>query len=289
MYQHFSWTPVGEARNAILRRYEPVQPYVFLELAKEFGSEVFVDVGANIGAYSVFLSSLACIQRVYSFEAAPETYDELKKNVGLNDPDGKVQTFHKAISHCEGEVRFGIVGSFSGANSIVSTSIHEQKKFTGEVFVDCVPLDRVVSEKSKNICIKIDVEGHEKAVLAGAKSLLTENGSLIQVEDYLGGDSSPSELLRSYGYTKIFSIGPDGYFTNRQEKLTAEVVLSAFARAATTLIRSNFEIPTTATDSSCRVRMGPGVALEISGSLARYARSLKRRLSSSRSSQMETK
>jgi FkbM family methyltransferase len=284
MYQHFSWTTVGEARNAILRLYEPVQPYVFLELAKDLGSEVFVDVGANIGAYSVFLSSLASIQRIYSFEAALETYNELEKNVSLNNHAGKIQTFHKAISEREGKVRFGIVGSFSGANSIVSTSIHQQPKFTGEVVVDCAPLDDVVSERSKNICIKIDVEGHEKAVLAGAKSLLTENASLVQVEDYLGADSSPSEILRSYGYVKIFSIGPDGYFTNRPDKLTADVVLSAFARAATTLIRSNFEIKT-----ATRLRMGPGVALEITGPLARFARSLKRKLSSPRSSPIETK
>lgn len=282
MYQDFRWTRVAEQRNIILRKDEPLQPYVIVELAKAMQSEIFVDVGANIGAYSLFMSSLECIHNVYSFEAASETFGELRENVRLNDRAGKIHTFNQAVSDTEGSVRFGLVGSFSGANSVVSTSIHDAEKFTKETVVDCVSLDHAVTERSKGICVKIDVEGHEKAVLAGAKHLLMENAGVIQLENYALGDSSLSELLRGYGYTEIFSIGPDVYFTNRQQTLRPEVVLAALSRAAGIMIRADVDIRTANHGRPGRVRLCSGAVLEISGPLASFARNLKAKLTSSR-------
>lgn len=277
MYQNFSWTKVGEQRNEILKKYEPVQPYIFLEFAREMESGVFIDVGANIGAYSIFLSSLECVRKVYSFEAASVTFHELQKNVQLNDKQGKIQISNLAISDQEGTVCFGIVGDFSGANSILSTSIHRANKFTKETTAKCVPLDSVVTERSQCISVKIDVEGHERAVLVGAKHLLTENGVFIQVEDYAAKDASVSDLLEEYGYSRLLSIGPDVYFTNRNRILSAEAIISAFERATAKMIQANFEVSADRTSPPIRVHCGRGAAFEISGPLAAFARRLRER------------
>ena len=277
MYQNFRWTTVGEQRNFLLRLYEPLQPYIFLELARELGSDIFIDVGANIGAYSIFLSSLDSVRKIYSFEAASETFNELKRNVELNDSHHKIAPFNTAISDHEGKVRFGIVADFSGANSVVDTSIHSTPQFKRESVVDCVPLDSAVPERSRNMCVKIDVEGHEKAVLDGAQKLLTNNVAFIQLENYSRQDLSVSNTLKGYGYVELFSIGPDVYFTNRPQILSAEAIISVFERAIGGLIKSNLETLFTPTDPPIRVKLFWGTVLEFSGTPARIARGLRKK------------
>jgi FkbM family methyltransferase len=278
MYQKFEWTKVAKARNSILRKYEPIQPYVFLELAKEIDANIFIDIGANIGAYSIFLSSLDKISKIYAFEADPQTFEELKRNVQLNDHLNKIEIFNTAISDCEKELRFGIVGEYSGANSIIGTSIHSAEKFVKEMLVNCVPLDNIVTEKSRRVCVKVDVEGHEKEAITGACNVLRGNEAVIQLENYDRDDSSLRLLLESYNYKEILSIGPDMYFTNIQEFLEPEVTIRAFEKATAEFIKSNFEPTLSDADQPVRVRLLFGVAVEISGRAARFARKVRDKL-----------
>jgi FkbM family methyltransferase len=278
MYQKFEWTKIAKERNSILKKYEPIQPYVFLELAKEIKANVFVDIGANIGAYSIFMSSLECVSKIYSFEAEPNTFEELKSNVRLNDHLNKIEIFNTAISDSEKELRFGIVGEYSGANSLIGTSIHGSEKFVKEMLVHCVPLDSIVPEKSSTLCIKIDVEGHEKEVVTGARNIFCDNKVIVQLENYDNNDSSLRDLLKNYNYKEIFSIGPDMYFTNVPECLGPEITVRVFERAAAELIKSNFEISLPDTEKPIKVRLFSGIAVEISGSTARFARRLRDKL-----------
>jgi FkbM family methyltransferase len=278
MYQKFKWTKIGNQRNDLLKRYEPIQPYIFVELARNIQADTFIDIGANIGAYSIFLSSLDCIEKIYSFEAAPATFEELDKNVRLNDHVNKIKIFNTAISDSEKKLRFGIIGEYSGANSIIGTSIHETDKFVNEILVDCVPLDTVITEKSKKLCMKIDVEGHEREVVIGARNTLHDNEAIIQIENYDENDSSLSDLFESYGYKEIISIGPDMYFTNMQEYIKPEAIIEVFERAAAELIKSNLEATPADLDQPVKVRLLNGVAVELSGSSARFARQMKDKL-----------
>ncbi len=277
MYQRYEWTKIGKDRNSILRNYEPIQPYILIELAKEIAAEIFIDVGANIGAYSVFMSSLGCISKIYSFEADPNTFGELKNNVQLNDHSSKAEIFNTAISDRKEQMRFGIVNDYSGANSIIGTSIHSTEKFTKEILIDCVPLDSIIAEKSRKICMKVDVEGHEKEVITGAKNVLSNNKVIVQLENY-DDDPTVKNLLSSYGYRQIFSMGPDMYFTNIDENLNPEIVIKVFERSVAELIKSNFDSPAPDTGHPIKARLFFGIAVEISGPPARMARRLRDRL-----------
>jgi hypothetical protein len=92
--------------------------------------------------------------------------------------------------------------------------MHSQKNLiTEERKVPCIALDTEYSFRDCQICFKIDVEGHESSVIAGAKDLLGKNKCFLQIEIYRGQEEG-LKTLADLGYKQILKIGPDHYFTN---------------------------------------------------------------------------
>jgi FkbM family methyltransferase len=278
MYQQFRWTKIAENRISILKDYEPIQPYVLVELARRTGAGTFIDIGANIGVYSIFMASLECIKSVHAFEPSPATFAELSRNVSMND-SGKVRVYRTALSDSSRSLNFGIVSDFSGANSIVEGSIHAPTLFSRAETVAGIALDDAGIEAAGKLCVKLDVEGHEKNVLLGARTVLTRGQTILQMENYKE-DVSIEELLRGYGFRLLFRIGPDHYYTNTDELSSADVV-GAFERAAKALIAANFEYRPVLDEDPRRpigIKLLPGLKVEISGAAASLARRAKHRL-----------
>lgn len=134
------------------------------------GGEVFLDVGANIGYYSVYMSP--CVARVHAFEPDPRAYAHLET---LERRLPNVRTHAVALSDSSG------VGSLvCGAGSEVSR--------LGAAADDGVPttmrtLDSFGDEFAGRVAaIKIDTEGHDHRVLAGARGVIASDRPLILIE-----------------------------------------------------------------------------------------------------------
>jgi FkbM family methyltransferase len=154
--------------------------------------DLFVDVGANVGSYSIWAAELGA--EVIAFEPAQDTFALLSENVALNGYD--VTTIPSAVgSHC-GTVRF--TEGKDTVNRINARGAIE----TPLVTIDSVIKDRIVAG------MKIDVEGFEIDVLRGCAHALTEHRiKLIQLEwnatseAAVGTDRRPvADLLSKYGY-----------------------------------------------------------------------------------------
>jgi FkbM family methyltransferase len=204
MYHRFKWTGVSHRRNGLTLEYEPVQPYFLAALVRAVQAKTFVDVGANIGAYSVLMSPF--VATVIAYEANQAPAHELARNLALNGIDGKVRQV--AVSDRAGSVEFGIVSRFAGNSAVVAGE--SRPDFRETRTVEGVTLDDELAATAAPLAIKIDVEGHELAVLNGARSILAKP-CVLQVEDYGG---AVSRLLAPLGYRQIARIGPDYYFTN---------------------------------------------------------------------------
>ncbi len=96
MLSKLQWTPISAERNEVLRVCEPVQPYFFFELVRWYGAGIFLDVGANIGSYSLGMTGIDSVVEVHAFEPSPETYAELVKNIKLNGLEGRVHAHQLA-------------------------------------------------------------------------------------------------------------------------------------------------------------------------------------------------
>lgn len=130
---------------------------------------IFIDVGANIGIYSLLAASKIKSGKVYAFEPVNKVILNFKENIRLNNFGSKVSVFNKVISEKSGKEPY-VFEKVSEISAIGSG------KTGNHSLVKSMSLDDFISkEKIKNIdFLKIDVEGAEMKVLSGARRLLSE-------------------------------------------------------------------------------------------------------------------
>jgi len=160
---------------------------------------VFVDVGANVGFWSV---PAATRVPVVAFEPNPWAAEHLIVNAELNGLEIDVR--RQAVSSRPGEL--DLYASDLEQNASQAT-LHRDAIYGSaeQILVPVVTLDDAVGEVDT---LKIDVEGHEEEVLRGAQSLLGSRTPRVVVIELLGwrlahAGSTPERvvvLLESYGY-----------------------------------------------------------------------------------------
>jgi FkbM family methyltransferase len=152
---------------------------------------VFVDVGANIGYFSILASKkVGKSGKVYSFEPSRREFNRLQYAKSLNKADNLI-LYNMALSDENGFVELSVSEYHTGTNQIVAnvseTSVVEKIK--------CARLENMIPNQSIDL-LKVDVEGAELMMLRGCESLLQEK--LIK---QLIVEITPSFLLR-FGDTK---------------------------------------------------------------------------------------
>lgn len=164
----------GMIRNLLERKDLKKEVSAVKKFIKK-GDLVF-DVGSNIGILSAVYSRLVGNSgKVYSFEPVNETFAQLQETLALNGCDN-VTPIKTAISDNSGSMEMQIFDeSASGLNSLVKLKYPEYN--SNNVAVKTETLDNICAKfKITGIdFLKIDVEGFEKEVLAGASALLENN------------------------------------------------------------------------------------------------------------------
>lgn len=233
---YFIWSDASKVRNQLTEKYEPLQPFLFLSFLEFSGAQAVLDVGANVGYYSLLATIASKVESVFAFEPDPAAYPELVRNISLNGLDGVVTPFQVAVSNVKGKVSFGSHSPMSGVNGVVDTSIHDLAVFSQINDVPAITLTEVENVKGKVLGLKIDVEGHELNVINGAAHLLATTPAIIQVEHYVG--SQIDERLMELGYFSFFTAGQDHYFTNISNFTRALFVKRAVEYAVSWLIET---------------------------------------------------
>ncbi len=179
---------------------------------------VFIDVGAHYGYYSLLASALVGNNgKVYSIEASYSSYNILKENV---ESYKNIQIFHTAAGDKPGMVTFyEYPGPYAEYNTTVPDAYIDHKWFRHvKQTVNTVPIlmldDLFKNEKINTAILKIDVEGGESSVLNGLTSALQEKKLIIAME-YLSSTSPGShhqqaaDILYKSGY-QSYSITSEG-------------------------------------------------------------------------------
>ena len=141
---------------------------------------VSIDIGANIGNHSVFLSKF--FNKVYSFEPNPIVYDVLSINSKYFAANKNIIAYNMGLSNKSGKLPLEIHPINSGASRI--KSLEDTKKSKHKIiYCDVEKADKIDSlQKEKIGLIKIDVEGHEINALKGADKLIKSNKPAILFE-----------------------------------------------------------------------------------------------------------
>ena len=150
--------------------------------------DCFVDVGANIGYFTLLASRLVGERgTVVAIEASPTTSESLKSNIRLNLAHN-VRVIQAAVTN-----RRGSIPLYAGPkDNRGAASLRPQDGRPLEAAVEAIPLTEMLSEEewSRARLIKIDVEGTEAEVL---KSILA-NPSLLRADAEIVVEMTPAWL-----------------------------------------------------------------------------------------------
>lgn len=140
----------------------------------------FIDIGANIGTSTVPALKSFGASKAFSFEPHPDTYRLLRCNLVANDLDALVQTSQVALSDQSGigvmEVAEGDWGDHRiRMNGNDRDGIYRESR-RRTLPITLATFDELVADLSIDLdevgLVWMDVQGHERRVLAGATSLL---------------------------------------------------------------------------------------------------------------------
>jgi len=187
-----NWHMDGYASQSYIRgSYEPYMQESFLRFVRP-GTVVY-DVGAHIGFHALVCGLLAGRSgRVFAFEPDPQCRASLERQIAAN-PRLPLVVLPYALSDCRGELP---LDTSKGSSQ---SRLHAE----GNLLVEATSIDSLLQDAGlpPPHVIKIDVEGHEAAVLRGAKVAL-ERYQPVVLCDYNDDNTLQvvQELLHPLGY-----------------------------------------------------------------------------------------
>lgn len=173
---------------------------------------VVFDVGANVGEYSLLVRRHLPSATVYAFEPARSVYAELARRVSSDGNRGG--PFNLGFS--DSAQTLDLYSYTVGGQEISLLSSIDRRRPTQAVEVKTRASERVRVETVDRFCeaegvgridfLKLDVEGHELAVLGGARRMLDE-GRIAMLQFEFG----PANIYSRTFFYDFWSLLSDGY------------------------------------------------------------------------------
>jgi FkbM family methyltransferase len=170
--------------------------------------EVLVDVGANVGMYTVWAAKTRGV-RVYAFEPEAQNYGLLNRNLLLNDLGERVKAYCLALSDVEGfsELHLSTLKAGGSCHSLGERVDFNHRPMQPLFSQGCVSarLDDLVSREvvPEPHYLKIDVDGFEPKVIAGAAAVLRGKrlkSLLVEINQNLPDHMQLVAQLDAWGY-----------------------------------------------------------------------------------------
>jgi FkbM family methyltransferase len=177
-----------DPRSDLFRRlivegvYEPTLVHAFVRYLDP--RKDFIDVGANVGFYTVLLAQLLPGAKVLAIEPTNKAYERLEDNVRMNHVQGNVILFKGVASDAVGTREIKVVPGREEYSSL--GKMCHPKVSHAEYVVEPVvssTIDELVDTYSLNPgLLKVDVEGCEHHVFQGAKATLSSKRPVVLSE-----------------------------------------------------------------------------------------------------------
>lgn len=192
--------PHGTASSAVIYCRLPDWPEMNFLMDFLRPGDLFLDVGANVGAYTVLAAGIPDVQ-VIALEPSDAAWRRLKENIQMNGFTG-VEALRVAAAEKSGVLL--LTRDQDTVNRVV-----EAGGFDGRTeSVEGVTVDEVISIHGDGRALslmKVDVEGYEPAVLRGALKVLAADSPALIVENNLPDEID--RVITSLGY-RWYSYSP---------------------------------------------------------------------------------
>lgn len=199
--------------------YEERQIKFLYEWIKKNKANIFIDVGANFGIYSLRISKLFRMLKVIAFEPVLSTFNKLVKNIKINNLEKRIKTYNVGLSNTNGLKKMVALEKRNYIQSGGFSFYIPKGKLGKEIVTQyhkSIIGDKILKFKKKKIVIKIDVEGYENKVLLGIKNLLKNNKILLQIEIFNRNFKKINKLLLRQNFKLInkFQKTSDFFYIN---------------------------------------------------------------------------
>jgi FkbM family methyltransferase len=159
-------------------------------------NDLFVDIGANVGSYSILSAAhIGC--DTISIEPVPITFNYLIDNIRINGIEEKIEALNIALGSQEGTTAF--TSNHDTTNHVATSNDKDT------IIVQIRSLDDVLGKRTP-ILLKIDVEGFETEVLNGASQTLAGN-TLKAIIIELNGSGARYNYNESAIQEKLYNLG----------------------------------------------------------------------------------
>jgi len=175
--------------------YEEFETEIVKKIIKK--GDVVVDVGANIGYYTLIFAKLVGKEgKVFAFEPEPTNFNILKKNVKINEYEN-VTLINKAVSNKTGKMTLDLDEINKGGHSISKNNSEKT------IEIESIRLDDYFKTYYGKInFIKLDIEGAEVEAIKGMSEIL--------------GKNEEANIMAEYNPQSLSNLG-----TNSEEYLTS--------------------------------------------------------------------
>jgi len=204
----FMFASGGSIENELFwkGKYEPEILWLWIIISKNFSC--VIDIGANIGIYSLITKTINPDCTVFAFEPSEKTFIIFQKNIKINNYS--IISEKLALSNKTGFSKFYDIFDEFQESASLSPEMVKNKTDTcliNEYLVKTTTLDEYVSANKINKidCIKIDVELHEPEVFEGMKNVLKTHKPYLFFEVLLEDVSKKLNIALKENNYNIYS------------------------------------------------------------------------------------
>jgi FkbM family methyltransferase len=166
----------GVGLSVLMGVFESFETHLFARCIR--GSMTVVDVGANIGYYSLLAArGVGKSGRVFAIEPNATVYQMLLQNIAVNGYH-TIVPINRCVSNVSGQARFHVNRDLPGESNMLPYSAAERED---TITVDTFTLDDLLPDCEVDV-LKMDIEGAEGLALTGASRLLRNGRPLIFME-----------------------------------------------------------------------------------------------------------
>jgi FkbM family methyltransferase len=162
----------------------------------------WVDVGANIGVFSIYFANHCAAEHVYAYEFNPGTFAALQANVAANALEPRrITLVNKAVFSRRARVGMELWVPGNNATCRIQGEIED-----GQGGVEAVTLDESLAGATIAM-IKLDIEGFEIDALVGAAGILADQRPLVYMECHDPHKPRMQSFMTGAGYRLLKPMG----------------------------------------------------------------------------------
>lgn len=158
---------------------------VLIATGRASGKNIYCDLGANIGMYSLWLSRLNPSAKIYAFEPLPQTASRLIDHVSINHVEN-IEVVPKACSDSNGTISFFVGNGAHELSSLLPDWAANGGK-AQKIDVPTTTLDHFFENTAKGDgpdFVKMDIEGGGIFALKGVSKIIERKRPLFMVESH---------------------------------------------------------------------------------------------------------